>query len=507
MLITMLMVNFVLLIFWQYDALQRGIDKDRAIVEHLRKLFPPQLSIYNKLPADHFSFQDFYPSSEAGQIYLYRGGKENVVTAVQHLQPELLANSLAESMYSGKTVIQYSGSFLGMDRAKDAVAVVVCPVLLQGQLVGAIGMSHSLTPMFSSLWRAEKNVLIYILINVLLWTVIGYFIMRRLIMLPIDRLVSLADQYQDNETALFSADAPASEFSVLATSLNSMLARIEQDRKSLAQNVAELATANSELKKQQQQMIRAEKLASVGRMAAGIAHEIGNPLGIVQGYLGLLKQMPQLEEEYMDFIERADDELHRVNLLLRQMLDFSRAPKGEHQYFSVHELLISVTEMVRMQPVFEGINLSVNLEADADVVRADPHQLRQVMVNCLINSADAVQAADLPGEGTLLLTTDNKLSTNEERMSSAPEFLRIHIYDNGIGIPKEQLELIFDPFFTTKAPGKGTGLGLSVSLSIIESAGGTMTMQSESGRGSELVILLPLASSAKQLKSITVHSA
>ena len=269
-----------------------------------------------------------------------------------------------------------------------------------------------------------------------------------------------------------------------------MLARIEQDRQSLEKTVAELGAANQKLKTQQQEMIRTEKLASVGRMAAGLAHEIGNPLGVVQGYLGLLGRSADQSDEHLDFINRADQELQRVNALIRQMLDFARVSKGKPENFSLHELLRSVIDMVLVQPVFNTIKITSSLDADKDTVCADQDQLRQVFVNCLLNSGDAVTAAEKEDDGVVTVSTDVPgLQSENDQL----EFLRIRISDNGVGIAKEQLEIIFDPFYTTKDPGKGTGLGLSVSLSIIESIGGRIEMESFEGQGSVLSVFLPVS--------------
>ena len=237
-------------------------------------------------------------------------------------------------------------------------------------------------------------------------------------------------------------------------------------------------------------MIRAEKLASVGRMAAGLAHEIGNPLGIVQGYLGLLGQAADQSDEHRDFIKRADQELQRVNALLRQLLDFARFSKGKPEVFSLHELLQQIVDMAHVQPVFKNIQISCTLDAEKDMVHADRDQLRQVFVNCLLNSGDAVAAAGRKDEGVITVSTDISGSQTGDKQT---EFLRIQVTDNGIGIPEDQLAAVFDPFYTTKEPGKGTGLGLSVSLSIVESIGGRMEMESVEGQGSNVSIFIPVA--------------
>jgi signal transduction histidine kinase len=213
-------------------------------------------------------------------------------------------------------------------------------------------------------------------------------------------------------------------------------------------------------------------------LAAGLAHEIGNPLAVIQGYLGLLARSGQSDEN-QDFLRRADQELQRVSGLVRQLLDCARVSKGRPGIFSVHNLLYSAIEMVRVQAAFKHIKLTVNATAERDSVYVDPDQLRQVLLNCLLNSADATSSA-----GEITLTTN---------LLPDRRLLRLCIEDNGIGIAEDQLGAVFDPFYTTKEPGKGTGLGLSVSRSIIENAGGWMKMESKTGQGSIMSICLPLA--------------
>ena len=490
LLMSMLLVNFVLIIFWQRDAVQREIGRDQAVLGRILDRLPAEASVVQGLSPDFFSFADFYSSVEKGRILLFTGSKNPAASTPSDSFTPLLVETIAEAMQTGQPVLHYSGSFLGLLSFRNHVLVIAQPIVRQGRVIGVVGINRSLEPMFQTLWRAETIVLVYILINLLIFSVIGFFRMRKLIVRPIDRLVQLADQYTDQQTFLLAAESPGGEFGQLATSLNSMLARIEQDRQSLEKTVAELGAANRKLKTQQQEMIRTEKLASVGRMAAGLAHEIGNPLGIVQGYLGLLGRSADQSDEHLDFINRADQELQRVNALIRQMLDFARVSKGKPEDFSLHELLRSVIDMVQVQPVFNNIKITCSFDANKDTVYADQDQLRQVFVNCLLNSGDAVTAAGKVDDGVVSVSTDVPGSQSEDDQTG---YLRIRISDNGIGIAREQQAVIFDPFYTTKEPGKGTGLGLSVSLSIVESIGGRIEMKSIEGQGSVLSVLLVIS--------------
>ncbi len=486
---SMLLVNIVLIIFWQRDALQREIERDKAVLARVLDRLPPDISALHNVSPESFSFADFYPPEEKGRLFLFTGSEIPADLIRADSFTPLLVDTIAEAVQAGQPVIHYSGSFLGLISFRSHVLVSAQPIVRRGQTIGGVGINRSLKPMFQVLWRAEKTVLVYILINLLIFSVIGFFRMRKVVVRPIERLVLLADQYNDQQPFLFAADSPGGEFGQLATSLNSMLARIEQDRKSLEETVEELGAANRQLQEQQQEMIRTEKLASVGRMAAGLAHEIGNPLGIVQGYLGLLGRSVNQSDQHRDFINRADQELQRVNALIRQMLDFARVSKGEPEVFSLHGLLHSVVDMVQMQPIFKNIKITCSFDADNDTVYADQDQLRQVFVNCLLNSGDAVTAAGKVDDGVVTISTDVPGSQSEDDQAG---ILRIRISDNGIGIAREQQAVIFDPFYTTKEPGKGTGLGLSVSLSIIESTGGRIEMESIEGQGSVLSVYLPI---------------
>ena len=486
LLLGMLLVNFVLIIFWKHDAVQRMAVHDQAVLDCLLEQLPVDSAGFRTLSPDFFSFADFYPPEDTGHIFLSVGNGTSLSLRNSDALLPLLHAALAEARHTGKLVSHSSSSLTGIVGFRNNYIVNAVPVLCCNRIIGSVGIVRSLKPMVQALWQAEKTILGYILINLVVLGGIGFFRITRIVVRPVERLVQLADQYKDQDAVLFSDDSLSCEFGRLSHSLNSMLARIEHDRESLEETVRKLAAANRQLTAHQQEMIRTEKLASVGRMAAGLAHEIGNPLGIVQGYLGLLGRGAGQSEEHQDFIRRAEGELQRVNTLIRRMLDFARVTKGEPEVIKLHELLCSVVEMVKVHPVFERIELACCLDADRDTVYADQDQLRQVFVNGLFNSADAVRAAARKGSGVITLSTET-VEKSENILS-----ILIRISDNGIGIAEEQLSVIFDPFYTTKEPGQGTGLGLSVSLSIIESAGGTIAMESSKGQGSELSVELPL---------------
>jgi len=304
-------------------------------------------------------------------------------------------------------------------------------------------------------------------------------------------LAKRAEDYKDEDELIFSVRKEDNELSRLSKALNSILKRISADKETLRSTVLSLEKANFELKKAQREIIRAEKLASVGRLSAGIAHEIGNPIGIVIGYLELLKQSDITADESREYIRRTEAEIDRINTIIRQLLEVSRPSNSGRAPVAVHDLIHDTADVLRVQPLMAGIELSLSLDAAEDTVWADPNQLRQVFLNLSINAADAISAEGTEATGKLHVNTALVTGLDPEAKAEAT-YLKISFTDDGQGIAAEDLENIFDPFFTTKDPGKGTGLGLAVSFMIIESLGGKLTGVSEAGQGTTMTISLPL---------------
>jgi signal transduction histidine kinase len=267
-----------------------------------------------------------------------------------------------------------------------------------------------------------------------------------------------------------------------------MLNRLEENKKELRAHILSLEAANREIKKAQDETIKSEKLVSVGRLATGVAHEIGNPIGIILGYLELIKRQDLSPEEEQDFLGRIESEITRINHIIRQLLDFSRPAKDRKKETHTHEIIRGTVSMMEPQPMMAEIQVNLSLDAPRDVVFADPNQLQQVFLNIILNAADAMGEQRLSGmntsAGVLRIETQNE-----------DDSIAVHFTDSGPGIAEKALAHIFDPFYTTKDPGKGTGLGLSVSYRIIEDLGGTIRAMSEPEKGATFVIRIPLHAS------------
>jgi len=398
-----------------------------------------------------------------------------------------------QSIDSGRRKIKLAGETWGIFWKQPRAILVTGPLLKKNRIVAGAGLVLSLEGVYQSLRQSQKILFLYMVLNLVILTGIGLFRLSKVYQQPIRRLVNRAEEYrEDDDEMLFSVRKGDNELNKLSNSLNRMLKRISADKEKLRATVLSLEKANMDLKQAQSEIIRAEKLAAVGRLSSGIAHEIGNPIGIVMGYLELLKQLNISESEKNDYLVRTENEINRINTIIRQLLDLARPVPRVSKTVSVHGLIEDMALVLRVQPLMSKVQLKLQLSAVKNVILADAEQLRQVFLNLAINAADAIAAGENNHDGELTIQTE-VLSSSDRGALQKQETLKITFEDNGPGIAAEHIGNIFDPFFTTKEPGKGTGLGLSVSFMIIESMGGTIQADSQTGRGTTLSVYLPLS--------------
>ncbi len=397
-----------------------------------------------------------------------------------------------QTLQSGIKTSRFMGSiWWGVWREGHDV-IVSAPVIRKGTVVGAGSVAVSLTGAYDVLKQTQYVLLIYIFVNMVGFTFIGFYRISKTIVKPLQRLVKRADAYQDDNELFFLSENEDSEFSKLSKALNRMLQHIAEDKEKLQSAVVSLEKANFDLKKAQKDIIKAEKLASVGRLSAGIAHEIGNPIGIITGYLELLKREDVSKDDKIDFILRTETEIKRIDAIIRQLLDLSRPSNEDMIAVPVHAIIEDAAGASRFHPSMSEIDLDLRLSAKNDRVKGDPDQLRQVFLNLMINAADAILSANNLSKGKISIVSQVQKSVPND-IAKEKDMLRIDYIDNGSGISDENLGNIFDPFFTTKGPGKGTGLGLSVCFMIVEAMGGNITATSQKGEGATFSVYLPLS--------------
>jgi len=323
-----------------------------------------------------------------------------------------------------------------------------------------------------------KLVALYMLSFALALLVFAYFALTRLIVKPVDALVHAADRVASARVDIAVPHSGARELSELATSMRAMATRLVTEQDAMRAKVLELTETRG-------QLVRSERMASVGRLAAGVAHEIGNPLAALMGMQDLLLDDDLPRETQTDFLGRMKRETERIHTVLRDLLDFARPEKaGEvdsrQPPADVADVVADVFALVRPQKGFKSLDLQAEI-VDKDLRVALPAgRLTQVILNLLLNAADAIESAG--GERAAKLTV---------RAVKAGNLVRIEVEDDGPGIPAELMDQLFEPFVTSKEIGKGTGLGLAVCRGIVESAKGVIAVDREFVGGARFVIMLP----------------
>jgi signal transduction histidine kinase len=509
LLLGMVSIDLVTMMTAQRNLIRSEVSKGKSVARMVSEYL-----LANPIWEDFTQFSDSraqlgFALDEAGAACLVLLGRnqQQLGFGVSRcaLQEDIAA--LAQQAFStGAESVHLIGNTFGLLWMQHEYLVIVSPLRKGEEVVASFSLVISLEGIYHSLRQSQQILFPYLLINTAILAFVGIYRVFKLYLQPLARLAKRAEDYKENDGILFAVRKEDNELQRLSTALNGLLRRLSAEKEKLRATVASLETANEELKKAQAEIIRAEKLASVGRLSAGIAHEIGNPIGIVTGYLELLKQADIPEEERVEYLDRAQAEIERISAIIRQLLKISRPSHGGSQQVSVHALIEDMVEGLRLQPFMSHVRLQTALHAQDDTVAVDSNQLRQVFLNLIINAADAVSFNGTESQGDLIIATENP-HADEEPCRTAKRWLHIYFRDCGIGISESNLACIFDPFFTTKDPGKGTGLGLSVSFMIIESFGGTLQAESKVGVGTVMKIALPVVASTPETKPVCRLSA
>jgi len=504
LLVGMVSIDLVTMMTAQRNLIRSEVSKGKAIARLVAGFLIAQPTWEDFLQSSDTRAQLGFALDEAGASCLVLLGRnqQQLGFGISRctLQEEVAA--LAQQAYStGEESVHFIGSTFGFFWMQHEYLVIVSPLRRGEEVVASFSLVVSLEGIYRSLRHSQQILFLYLVVNTVILAFVGIYRVFKLYLQPLARLAKRAEDYKEDDDILFAVRKEDNELQRLSSALNGLLRRLSAEKEKLRFTVASLETANAGLKKAQTEIIRAEKLASVGRLSAGIAHEIGNPIGIVTGYLELMKQTDIPEEEKSDFLDRTQMEIERISAIIRQLLEISRPSHGGSQPVSVHALIDDMAEGLRLQPFMSHIRLQTAFHAQDHTVAVDSNQLRQVFLNLIINAADAVSLKGRESQGELIITTENPLA-GEGPCGRAKNWLHIHFSDTGAGIPEENLACIFDPFFTTKDPGKGTGLGLSVSFMIIESFGGTLRAESKVGEGTIMTVALPVVASTEEAKPV-----
>lgn len=496
----MLLINVVMLNLHERDLLKAkedsGIMLIRALEQNISLTVKNSNKAFDALNTDMY-FRNSVKNllSIGGFSYLVivnQNGETLYSTDIPYENKGQCLMLAREALSTKAEAFDYTGNSWGVLWLRKSDLYISGPLLLDGKSIGGIAIYSSLFSLYELLRKSEKLILLYIFLDTVILAVVGIYLLSRIVVKPIHRLLKMTEEYKDGEIIISATEQSRDEIGNLTRSLSNMLGRLDENKKELKDHIASLEEANEELKRAQTEIIRSEKLASVGRLAAGIAHEIGNPIGIILGYLEIIRKGDITESDRKDFIDRVETEITRINVIIRQLLDFSRPSSDKKMESDLHDLIHNTLEILKPQSMMDGIDVTLSLRASGHEVMADSNQLQQVFLNIMMNAADAMseEGANRKGEPRKLMIE----SFNNE------EFIELRFADSGPGINEEDLNKVFDPFYTTKDPGLGTGLGLSVCYRIVEGLGGTISAESQPGKGMTIIVKLPLFSEKKSKK-------
>lgn len=334
---------------------------------------------------------------------------------------------------------------------------------------------------------------------------VGMFV-HHLIYLPLRDLESGARRISSGDLEQPIPVRSSDEFGELADAFNAMTAALRNSRSELrewARTLEQKVEQRTEqLRIAQAEAVRGEKLASVGLLASGIAHELNNPL------TGVLTFSILLREKMADGSQDAEDldlvirETRRCASIIRRLLDFAREKPPEKRFADLNQIIEDTVRLVERPAHLRDIAITLELDRTLPQVWVDPDQIKQVVMNLLVNAQHAI---DEQGSITIRTRRLPQPRTLQADAIAVP-MVEFSVTDTGCGIPEENFRKIFDPFFTTKKIGTGTGLGLSVSHGIIEAHGGTIEVESEVGKGSTFRVHLPLVQSPELVESLSSGS-
>jgi two-component system NtrC family sensor kinase len=336
--------------------------------------------------------------------------------------------------------------------------------------VGILGMGVLEEKYVDLRWRTLSSFVLITLAGMALATALGCFLAGRIIN-PVHRLIRASQQVTEGSLTPDIGAVSSGEMAVLQNTFKEMVAAMGRRR------------AES-----QDRLVVSERQASVGRLAAGVAHEINNPLTGVLTYTHMLLRRKDLNEEVRADLQTIVEATERVRKIVKGLLDFSRQTKLDREQVDVNRLIGSTIALMENQALVKGISMVFKPGEGLHMVNMDRNQFQSVLLNLLINALDATK----PGDSITL-----SMSNSPVRNEAGQEGIEISIVDTGCGIPPEHLNKLFDPFFTTKEVGHGTGLGLSVTLGIVQRHGGTIRVASEVDKGATFVIWVPLEGRGK----------
>lgn len=410
--------------------------------------------------------QEVYRGKDIGTVTIFQGDLRIATNVTMDDGSRAVGTRLSESVC--ETVLDRGGTwaapaFVVNDWYITAYEPIRDP---NGRVIGVLYVGLLQAP-FTHQLNVISMVFLAIVLGAALASLALLLVANHLVLNPIQHVVVMAQKIIGGDLSARVGIRPSGEMGVLCRAVDSM-----------AHAVAE----REELLKQatRQQIGRSEQLASVGRLAAGVAHEINNPLTGVLAFADMMREKENLDDQDREDLALIIRETKRVREIVRGLLDFARETPFVQKPLNMNELVRQTLLLLGKREAFQKIYMVEDLADGLPLVNVDRNQLQQVLLNLTLNACEAMAEG-----GTLMVSS-----------SAAGGRVVVKVTDTGCGIKREYLDQIFEPFFTTKPVGKGTGLGLSVSYGILQQHGGTLEVESEVGKGTTFTVSLPAMAAA-----------
>ena len=356
-------------------------------------------------------------------------------------------------------------------------------------VLGVLDVGMDLTHVDAEVASIRARSIAFALVEIALIAVIVVVFTRRYVTRPIEALVSATKAISESHLDQPIRIDTSQELSELARSFNVMREHLQASQKENEQFTQRLEAMveerTAQLKEAHQKLLQTDRLASLGQLAASVAHEINNPISGVLNLSMLLQRIvdrseqvpPERLPEFRRYLGQVVAETSRVGRIVADLLAFSRRSRRPDTLASINEIVENTVTLVSHKLELGGVRLTLDLGQGIPALRCDPSQMQQVVMNLLLNAAEAT-----PSGGTVTVATSLEAATGR---------LVLEVSDTGAGMPPAIIDKIFDPFFTTKEEGKGVGLGLAVVYGIVQSHGGEIEVRSTVGSGTTFRVLLP----------------
>lgn len=376
-----------------------------------------------------------------------------------------------------------------------------------------------LLPLLARPQDAVGLVLALLVLDLLVVAGFGSWFLRARFVRPVEGMVDDVRRIAGGEWSHRVRPVPAAELTAISESVNHLADSLVRNQEVLAENIDSLDRTNAELVAARDEVIQAARLASVGTLASGIAHEVGNPLAALIGFADLARHRAEREGQDTEFLEAIREQADRIHRIVRTLLEYARGrgtPSGTiHGPAVIHR----VRELLESQGRLDDVTvLWPDPAVEVPAVAGEAQQLEQILVNLILNALDAMEGQrdarvavrvlreaggvagmparreeDPPGLNYMhrRRVAQDWEAGGPDPLFTAHDVVAIYVEDSGPGIAPEHLDRVFDPFFTTKEPGKGTGLGLAICARLAEGMGGRMSVENAPDAGARFIIRLP----------------